>query len=688
VRNHVDEIVARAVTDTILITDDHKEPRSNSTVGTYSAQNSIPASPVSMEESSTDISSSASLKRRRETTWNGSTRSSYVAQQRMVPPPPIQRLDMVSPSSSDSYAIPALGQTAAMPPLHDDAVPQIQRVIPSQGSVRGGIEVTLLGSGFYSGLVAKYGDVKAITTQCWSDSTIVTHIPPAAVPGPVVVSFDGINTANPQIFTYIDDTDMQLIELALQVVGLKMNGKLEDARNIAMRIVGNDNNPSGGSTPNGGHGLANHEQVTLRCIELVTRNEGKMPNWQLRNNEGQTMMHLAASLGYYRVISALISQGARIDLQDVNGMTPLHFAALRGRRRIVKKLLRCHADPFNRTLSDQTVMGIASESVEDLLPYGMTHREYFQLNHGRRSSSTSTLASLVSLTSLTSLTHVNNSELCVSLPPSESDMSSMQISDSEWHDSDGSLDLNDVRKALNARDAAQNAESLPTVVNRPKNRAEHISNYLSQLTVTARNRMNTWDRPNWDEILNYIYPRRHELQNSSKMFRIPLSSSESSSSVQLASASDSDATVAPRNNSHHNNEQKISRMWQYFTNTHDSSSSSPAPPRYEEIYPNNPVDGATVNTAADGDVKEAPEESLEDMEQRYEQQFIQTWVNNQKKLQNDRMLFLFWIPVLVIAIAYMTGRLPFLEYAISSWTAWPIQGLTARPREPLRTVTV
>ncbi len=44
------------------------------------------------------------------------------------------------------------------------------------------------------------------------------------------------------------------MELALQVVGLKMTGKIEDAKNVAMRIVGgnsgNDGSDSHGSTSN------------------------------------------------------------------------------------------------------------------------------------------------------------------------------------------------------------------------------------------------------------------------------------------------------------------------------------------------------------------------------------------------------------------------------------------------------
>ncbi|KAG1091257.1 hypothetical protein G6F42_019478 [Rhizopus arrhizus] len=45
------------------------------------------------------------------------------------------------------------------------------------------------------------------------------------------------------VFTYLVETDRALMELALQVVGMKMTGIVEDARKIAMRIVqGNNSN--------------------------------------------------------------------------------------------------------------------------------------------------------------------------------------------------------------------------------------------------------------------------------------------------------------------------------------------------------------------------------------------------------------------------------------------------------------
>lgn len=251
------------------------------------------------------------------------------------------------------------------------AVPQpdrpfIQRVIPSQGPIKGGIEVTLLGSNFKPGMIVKFGENKALSTQCWSDSTIVTYLPPASVAGQVLVTIFEKEESNPEllgnmsnskaIFTYLDDTDRQLIELALQIVGLKMNGKLEDARNIAKRIVGNDAGSSAGSSPNSsvsptnaagnsaGNGYSqlyySDENLLLRVVKLLNPSS----NLSMCTEEGQTMLHLACLKGYFQLASTLVKKGTRVDAKDSFGFTPLHFACVNGDPRIIRLLAQCKAD--------------------------------------------------------------------------------------------------------------------------------------------------------------------------------------------------------------------------------------------------------------------------------------------------------------------------------------------------------
>ncbi|KAK4046694.1 SPT3 Dosage dependent suppressor of Ty-induced promoter mutations-like protein [Microbotryomycetes sp. JL201] len=131
--------------------------------------------------------------------------------------------------------------------------PRISRLIPGEGPTHGGIEVTVLGEHFVPDLVCMFGDSPAVPTHYWSSTTLVCVLPPSANPGPVVVGIKGVRlsidtgTEGLQLFTYRDDSDRGLLELALQVVGLKMTGKLEDASAVAMRIVGNNGQGSSGS---------------------------------------------------------------------------------------------------------------------------------------------------------------------------------------------------------------------------------------------------------------------------------------------------------------------------------------------------------------------------------------------------------------------------------------------------------
>lgn len=255
----------------------------------------------------------------------------------------------------------------------DSNLPTIQRIIPASGSIRGGIEVTLLGNGFINGLVAKFGENNSVSTHCWSSTTIVATLPASRFPGPVVVTFEGFAMPDPQLFSYYDDTDRQLIELALQVVGLKMNGRLEDARDIARRIVGS----GPGSDPNQVHqrnsayiratnmSLDNLDSLLLKCLDLIDCYQSNyMPNWQLANSEGQTMLHLAASLGLKQFPLALLARGLSADIQDKTGFTSLHFAALHHHDHLITLLLRHGASPHLRTYSGITYTQLREEVVE------------------------------------------------------------------------------------------------------------------------------------------------------------------------------------------------------------------------------------------------------------------------------------------------------------------------------------
>lgn len=150
-------------------------------------------------------------------------------------------------------------------PSMQGPMPKISRLIPAEGPVHGGIEVIILGENFAPGLEVMFGESPAVSTQAWGTNTIMCVLPPNSSPGPVVVGFKNMQmhlsgSAGLQLFTYLDTSDKALMELALQVVGMKMTGRIDDARSVARRIiagngvVGGDAAGNSQMLPNAGQG--------------------------------------------------------------------------------------------------------------------------------------------------------------------------------------------------------------------------------------------------------------------------------------------------------------------------------------------------------------------------------------------------------------------------------------------------
>lgn len=126
-------------------------------------------------------------------------------------------------------------------PVIYSGTPSMKRLIPNEAPMSGGIEITILGTDFRPGMTVIFGDTPATNVQYWSPNTLICTLPPARQPGAVVVTFKEspppTTKDDVMVFTYLVETDRALMELALQVVGMKMTGIVEDARKIAMRIV-------------------------------------------------------------------------------------------------------------------------------------------------------------------------------------------------------------------------------------------------------------------------------------------------------------------------------------------------------------------------------------------------------------------------------------------------------------------
>lgn len=328
-----------------------------------------------------------------------------------------QQAQMAQAVANGFYGIP-LG-------LNPHCPPTIHKLIPNEGPKAGGIEVTCLGSGFFQGLDVMFGDCKATTTTYWGETSLVCLLPPSAFPGTVPVTFKHQHQQQqmqpyptPPIpkqqafFKYVDDDEQQIIRTALSVLGHKMTGKMEDVRDLARRIVGDGSSswgPSAGHSPSGGSSNQQGsnfnaatfgidvEATLLRCLDLIDLDDSpNMPRLSLRRPTGQTMLHLACSLGLNRFVAGLLARGANPEPRDISGFTPMHFAALHGHPQIVRRLMLSGADPTIRSLAGYTPSDMATS--EEVLR--ITRR----IEHHTRTRSGSSLRSRTSsATSLRSL---------------------------------------------------------------------------------------------------------------------------------------------------------------------------------------------------------------------------------------------------------------------------------------------
>ncbi|GAA5977606.1 hypothetical protein JCM10908_005036 [Rhodotorula pacifica] len=371
---------------------------------------------------------------------------SFRASSGSIPSFAIPATEPIPASFAPSWAIQQQPQQLEPPA----APPRINRVIPGEGPVHGGIEVTVLGDNFVRDLTCVFGDNAAVPTHYWSANTLVCVLPPSANPGPVVVGIKGVpltpdQGSGLQLFTYKDTSDRSLLELALQVVGMQMTGRIEDAAAIAMRIVANGsgggqgggsmggrgsngNGASGGATdtaalaatlesatrsayatPTGSQASSrrssfarstrpgpptseltriasgetrNFEGIVIKFLSLLDLDPSLIPGAapslpssqppiSLVNQQRHTLLHLAAVLGFHRLVAFLLPRGIALDTADRNGYTALHFAALYGRVAITRLLLEAGANTAVRTLAGRTPLDIAIErddiDVEDLL---------------------------------------------------------------------------------------------------------------------------------------------------------------------------------------------------------------------------------------------------------------------------------------------------------------------------------
>ncbi|OJJ49868.1 hypothetical protein ASPZODRAFT_149327 [Penicilliopsis zonata CBS 506.65] len=265
----------------------------------------------------------------------------------------------------------------------------IHKLVPAEGSITGGTEVTLLGSGFYPGMEVVFGDTLATTTTFWGDKCLNCLTPPALQPGLVSVvfkhehpTFGPIQQSQPILpkqqlfFRYVDDRELQMYRLALGILGHKL-GNQADAFQTAQQIMGGDTNSMFNlqkdyQSGSGGHQrqvpgldlqgkMSDLDSKMLTYLEFVDLDDSpRAPKYNSRCTTGQTLLHFASSLGLTRFVAGLLARGASPDVQDSNGNTPMHLAALSGHAHIVHRLRLAGAGANDRSIRGFTPADLAT----------------------------------------------------------------------------------------------------------------------------------------------------------------------------------------------------------------------------------------------------------------------------------------------------------------------------------------
>ncbi|RAH78268.1 membrane-tethered transcription factor [Aspergillus japonicus CBS 114.51] len=362
---------------------------------------------------------------------------SFIQQQLMSAPNSAQPSRPGTPGGSrnsfhdQSFNLSLAPHTSApmWPPLNNagNRLPSvIHKVVPAEGSITGGTEVTLLGSGFYPGMEVVFGDTLATTTTFWGDKCLNCLTPPALQPGMVPVvfkhehpTFGQIQTPQPlmpkqqQFFRYVDDRELQMYRLALGILGQKL-GSQADAFQTAQQIMGSDmksvfNVPKDFQGNSSGHQrqvpgyesqgkLSDLDSKMLTYLEFVDLDDSpRPPRYNSRSATGQTLLHFASSLGLTRFVAGLLARGANPDVQDNSGNTPMHLAALSGHAHIVQRLRLAGAETTARSIRGYTPADLATTLPAHqaaLIPARHRSRSVGSLSSSRRRHSSASLHSL------------------------------------------------------------------------------------------------------------------------------------------------------------------------------------------------------------------------------------------------------------------------------------------------------
>ena len=278
-----------------------------------------------------------------------------------------------------------IAMNTSPPAQNSPSRPMLHKVTPTEGPALGGIEVTCLGDGFTPESKVYFGEVSAARTSFWSPAALLCTLPAAASPGFVNVTIrnpadsETASRSQDQIyFKYNDNSEENMMRHTLALLNQQFTGGSIEAREFTQKLLSSFGTqdaelsmngfipPSSSQSPYNGPSMKdwkvfrNLEDAILSCLELIDLDE--KPNQvdiNRRDMMGQSILHLAAYMDYYRVTAGLLARGADVDIRDGNGLTPMHLASLRGNAKVIRKLQSSGADSAVRSLDGRRPSDLA-----------------------------------------------------------------------------------------------------------------------------------------------------------------------------------------------------------------------------------------------------------------------------------------------------------------------------------------